>query len=86
MNDNKQTSEGMQKVHILLRVDQYEELKKLGEFAGTSLADVIRQLIDNQKDEIHAAIDLWSKRGGLFQQRGNVEKKKKPDKLGFKAI
>ena len=76
----------MKKLHISLREDQLEAITKLAELASTSTADVIRQLIDKNADDIRAAIAAWEKGAGLFNPHGNTGRKKKRTRLGAKAL
>lgn len=74
----------MIKMNISLRADQVQAIKELADLSSTSPADVIRQLIDKNQEDIVEAIEIWRTYGGVLNPRGN--KARKSGKLGFNSL
>jgi len=57
------------KMVVNVRPDQYAAVERLAGLASTTIADVIRQTLDQNADEIMSAIDHWEKSGGPMKRR-----------------
>lgn len=74
MNINAKT-----RMHISLFSDQAEAIEKLARLASTTKSDVLRQIVQRQREEVLAAIETWEK-------HGHIMRPKRKGRMGFTAL